>query len=337
MNVMPRRPPPDPGPGQAGPRPVPSYDGPTYCERSTVKPSPFNWMVAAYIFVGGVGGAAQIISAIADLGGRGEAKSVVSPGRYVALAGTILGPPLLIADLHTPSRWFNMLRIFRATSPMSIGSWILSAFGTFAGATAGADMAERAQVAPRLFRRLARVLQVPAALAGAGMTFYTGGLLTATSTPLWAAAPRLIASRFASAAMAAAAASLALIQRRRGYAYSARDLEDLAALAVAVELGLGQASDRAYQRNGVASALHDSRFAPAYRGAELLGTVLPLAFYGLDRLVFRGSGRLSRPASLAVIAGSAVLRQAILYAGNESARRPRDYLAFQAAPPAGTE
>jgi formate-dependent nitrite reductase membrane component NrfD len=314
---------------------VPSYQGPTYYERSTVKPSPFNWTVAAYIFVGGVAGAAQIIAALADLRGRGEAKTVVSPGRYIALAGTIIGAPLLIADLHTPNRWFNMLRIFRATSPMSIGSWILSTFGTFAGATAAADMAEQRKMLgrPGLFRRLARVFQVPAALAGAGMTFYTGGLLTATSTPLWAAAPRLIASRFAGASMAAAAASLALIQRRRGYARSARDLEKLAALATAVELGLGQASDRVYQRSGVASVLDDARFAPAYRGAELLGTVLPLAFYGLDRLVFRGSGGLARPASLAVIAGSAVLRQALMYAGNESARRPRDYLAFTQAPP----
>lgn len=317
------------------PEPAPAYQGPTYYGRSTIRPSPFTWMVAAYIFVGGVGGAAQIISAVADLGGRGEAKTVVGPGRHLALAGTILGPPLLIADLHTPGRWFNMLRIFRATSPMSIGSWILSAFGGFAGATAAADLAERTGILgrPGLFRCLARALRVPAALAGAGMTFYTGGLLAATSTPLWAAAPRLIAARFASASMAAAAASLALIQRHRGYGSTARNLEKLAALAAAVELGLGLASDRVYRQSGVASSLHEPHFAPAYRAAELLGTVLPLAFYGLDRLLFRGSGRLSRPASVAVIAGSAALRQALMYAGNESARRPRDYLAFtQPAP-----
>jgi protein NrfD len=316
------------------PRPVPVYEGPTYYGHSTVKPSPFNWMVAAYIFVGGVGGAAQLISALADLRGRGEAKTLVSPGRYVAFASSIVGPPLLIGDLHTPSRWFNMLRIFRGTSPMSIGSWILSAFGAFAGATAAADIMGRTRIAPGLFRRIARVFQIPAAAAGAGMTFYTGGLLTATSTPLWAAAPRLIAARFASASMAAAAASLALIQRRRRYSRTARQLETLAALAVAAELTLGEMSDSAYRRSGVASALHDARFAPAYRGAELLGTVLPLALYGLDRLLYRGSGRLARPASLALITGSAALRQVLLYAGNESARRPRDYLAFtQAAPP----
>jgi len=318
------------------PRPAPSYEGPIYYDRATVKPSPFNWLVAAYIFVGGIAGAAQVISALADTCAHREAKTVVAPGRWIALAGTILGPPLLIADLHTPSRWFNMLRIFRRTSPMSIGSWILSAFGAFAGATAAADMADRIPLlrARGLFRRSARVLQVPAALAGAGMTLYTGGLLSATSTPLWAAAPRLLASRFAAASMGAAAAALSLIQWRRGYANTARRLENIAALSAAAELGLGMASDRAYAETGVGSALNDWPHAPAYRAAELLGTVLPLAFYALDRAGLGGNGHLSRPASLALIAGSAALRQVILYAGNESARRPRDYLAFtQAAPP----
>ncbi len=322
-------------PNPLAPRPAPSYQGPTYYDRSTVKPSPFNWMVAAYIFVGGVGGAAQIISTLADLCSHEEAKTVVRPGRLIALAANVIGPPLLIADLHTPSRWFNMLRIFRATSPMSIGSWILTAFGSFAGATAAADVADSVPAlrARGMFRRVARMLQVPAALAGAGMTFYTGGLLAATSTPLWAAAPRLLASRFASASMAAAAAALSLIQWRRGYQKTARRLENLAALAAAAELGLGQASDRVYAETGVGSALYDPTYAPGYRAAELLGNVLPLALYGLDRLVFRRSGRLSRPASVALIAGSAALRQVIMYAGNESARRPRDYLAFTQSVP----
>ena len=327
MTAMPRAP---------EPRPISSYQGPTYYDRSTVKSSPFNWIVAAYIFLGGIGGAAEIISTLADLGGSEQSKSMVAPGRTIALAGSLLGAPLLIADLHTPSRWYNMLRIFRATSPMSIGSWILTAFGIFAGATATADAAGRIGPRPsRLFRRLARVLQVPAALAGAGMTFYTGTLLAATSTPLWAAAPRLLASRFASASMAAAAALLSLIERRGGRDGSAQRLEELAALAAAAEWALGSASDRVYAHTGVGSVLREAPYAPLYRGAAALGTILPLALYGADRVVFRGSGLLSRPASLALIAGSAVLRQALMYAGNESARRPRDYLAFTQGAPGG--
>jgi len=172
---------------------------------------------------------------------------------------------------------------------------------------------------------------VPAALAGAGMTFYTGALLAATSTPLWAAAPRLLASRFAAASMAAAAAMLALIEGRGGRSLAARRLNDLAALATAAELAFARASDRAWRESGVDSALHEPPYALAYKGAaEFAGTVVPLALYGLDRMAFR-SGSASRAASLALIAGSVVLRQAILYAGNESARRPRDYLAFTQA------
>ena len=38
-------------------------------------------------------------------------------------------PVLLITDLGRPARFYNMLRVFKVTSPMSVGSWILAATG----------------------------------------------------------------------------------------------------------------------------------------------------------------------------------------------------------------
>ena len=130
-------------------------------------------MVATYLFVGGLAGAAQIIATLADLLGGRRDQATVRAGRYLALAGALASPVLLMADLHVKSRWYNMLRIFRRTSAMSIGSWTLAAFGTLSGLVAmlqtGADLFGLAGP-----RRVARWLGLLAAGVGALMTVYTG-------------------------------------------------------------------------------------------------------------------------------------------------------------------
>ena len=102
---------------------------PTYYERPALKPSLYGWTVALYIFIGGLAGAAQIIATAIDLLGLPGSATLVLVGRCIALAGAIIGGILLIVDLDTKQRFYNMLRIFRATSPMSIGTYVLMSFG----------------------------------------------------------------------------------------------------------------------------------------------------------------------------------------------------------------
>ena len=45
-----------------------------------------------------------------------------------APGSTQLGAIALVMDLGRPERFVNMLRTVKLTSPMSLGSWILSAF-----------------------------------------------------------------------------------------------------------------------------------------------------------------------------------------------------------------
>ena len=46
--------------------------------------------------------------------------------RWIGAIGGGVGSVLLIADLGRKARFLNMLRVFRATSPMSVGSWVLA-------------------------------------------------------------------------------------------------------------------------------------------------------------------------------------------------------------------
>jgi len=304
------------------------YDGPTYYDRPVVKPSKYGYKVWAYTYVAGLAGAAQIIATLASLFGRPRMRSVVRNGRYLALAGPTVGSALLIADLHTPQRWYNMLRIFRKTSPMSIGSYILTSFGFSSGATAVAELLGNLRWL-RWLRPAADISQLPAALTGAGMGTYTGALLSATSTPVWAAAPRLLTARFACSAMATGAAALSLAERFGGDARNADTLDQVAMAATLADTVLSALAEREYRRRGVADSLEGEN-APAAenRLSNGLEHMLPLICYGVNAVLPKPSRALSTAAAFGVLAGGLLMRSTIFHAGNRSASRPQDYLGF---------
>ncbi len=298
----------------------PGWNGPTYYGRSQLKAAPFNkWIVGGYIFLGGLSGASALLSALASAVKGEAAEGTARRGRYLSLLAPTLGSVLLILDLHTPQRFYNMFRIAKRTSPMSIGTWILTAFSGLAGAAAAAQAT--ADLAPGMgwARRLAKLASAPTGLVGAGLATYTAPLLSATSTPYWAASPTGLAVRFAASAMASGAAALSLGERSHG---ARRALETIGAVALAAELGATLLSYEAVRKKGVGESLK-SRWGRTEEVAVLgLGVLLPLSLYGVGRLTGRRSLALSDLAALATLAGSAVLRVATLGIGDDSAARP---------------
>ncbi len=302
------------------------YDGTTYYGRPQLNPAPFETsVVGGYIFLAGMAGAAQLLATLADLSGMRRARGMVQRGRYLSLLAPLLGAPLLIYDLRTPQRFYNMLRIFRRTSPMSIGTWVLMAFSGASGITAACQAAAD-WFGWRWPRRAARATQVPAAIAGAGLATYTAALLSATSTPLWAAAPGALAVRFGSSSIAAAAAALALAEHRFGARRVARDLDTIKLASLAIELAAARAAARTCRRKGISAAANSWPGAAIETlGAQAVGIALPLALHLAGAAVVRRPARL---ASIATLLGSFCLRIGVMSAGNESARRPRDSFRF---------
>ncbi len=311
------------------------YDGETYYGRPAVKPSHYRYLIATYFFTGGLAGAAQIIAAVADLAGRDADRPLVRSGRYVALAGALLSPALLIKDLHTPSRWYNMLRIVRPTSPMSIGSWTLAAFGTLSGLAAFGQALDDLG-APPWGAKLARLAGVPAAGVGTLLATYTGTLIAATSTPLWATAPRHLPALFGTSGMVTATALLGLIlEGARAPASSRKRLERLSLLASIVELALLFGLERRWRDCGVAAVLDEPRYAVAYRGGAVgLGVMAPLALHAWHLARGERTARAATLAHLATLAGGYLQRTLLILAGNESARRPRLYFNLTQPAPA---
>jgi hypothetical protein len=168
---------------------------------------------------------------------------------------------------------------------------------------------------------LARAAQMPAAASGAGMSVYTAALLSATSTPFWAAEPRVMGARFGSAAFAAGAAALSIGARRRGEDAVADRLDAVALLAAGVGL---LASGLAESRARAAGVQRPPGEVARGLGTVALAEALPLAGYAAAAVTPAVHRELSLLSSLALVLGNIVMRNEIIRAGNASADRPHD-------------
>ena len=94
--------------------------------RAVLKEPVWTAEIPLYFYAGGLAGASAGLGLLSDL--RGE-RVLARRAWALALAGSVVSPALLISDLGVPRRFLHMLRLFKVTSPMSVGSWILAAFG----------------------------------------------------------------------------------------------------------------------------------------------------------------------------------------------------------------
>jgi Polysulphide reductase, NrfD len=269
-----------------------------------VKPPVWTWEVPLYFFVGGAAGASSVLAFTAQL--AGASPSLVRDARWIAAIGAAVSGPLLILDLGRPERFLNMLRVFKPQSPMSVGAWTLSVFGT---ATAAAVISETVHL-PRIGDTAAFV----AALSGLAMATYTGVLIGATAIPVWAKHARSLPIHFGASTLASATALLNL----RGH--------DEPALNT---LGLAAAAFETYTDIEI-KARDDIESEPLRRGPTGITTRIGGFFSGPLPLVLRLLGirskRARRVAAASALLGSLITRMAWVEAGKASARDPRTSL-----------
>ena len=157
------------------------------------KPTWKNPEVPLYLFLGGAGGTSAVIGALGEFTGR---RSLAKAAHFTAAGGALASVGLLIVDLGRPARFLHMLRVFKPTSPLSVGSYILSPFSAAAGGTAALELLG-------WFPRLERFAGAVSALFGGPMATYTAVLLANTAVPSWHEAHEAMPILFAGSAMAA--------------------------------------------------------------------------------------------------------------------------------------
>lgn len=289
-------------------RPEPELAPPdTYYDLPAVKPAPWSWCVPAYFHVGGTAGAAASLAAVTELAGGEALRPLARRLHWIAAVGEAISGALLIADLGRPARFLHMMRVFRPTSPMNLGTWILS----IAAATGGLVLVRggRGRRGPSLLGGLS-------GLAGTGLSTYTGVLLGNTSTPVWKAARRALPPWFA-ALSAASLGSLLELDPRLAPRES-RVVRVYGAIARAAALAGAHRVARAADRTGVARPLHEGRSGAMWRASRWLGVA------SLAATLWPGGGRNRALVAGALGTASAVLaRFAIVEAGRASAADPR--------------
>src|SRR5438270_11182426 len=112
---------------------VPRAEPRTYYDRPVLKKPVWKWYIPAYFFTGGMAGASSTLAFVARL--RGNDRLARRAG-LISLAGIAASPVFLIVDLGSPGRFYNMLRVAKATSPMIMGTWLMSVFGPLSGGVA---------------------------------------------------------------------------------------------------------------------------------------------------------------------------------------------------------
>jgi formate-dependent nitrite reductase membrane component NrfD len=283
------------------PRLLPEAEPASYYGRPVLKAPVWKSAVPAYFFAGGLAGASSVLAAGADVTGN---RALARRARWTALAAISVGAALLVEDLGRPERFVNMLRVAKPTSPMSMGSWLLIAYGP---ATAVAALGD----AVGLPRCVGRMCDALAALAGPAVTTYTAVLVADTAVPVWHEARRELPFVFAGGA-AAAAGGAAMVTTVPAQAGPARAF---AILGAASELG---ASRLARRRLGeVGEVYSEGRAGALERLAARLtaGGAAVSALWGRRRISAVLGG-------LMLVAGSLAKRLAVLEAGVQSANDP---------------
>lgn len=260
--------------------------------------------IPGYFFLGGLAGASSVVAAAAQLSGR---PALARASKLASTASVALSGAALVHDLGRPARFFNMLRVLKPSSPMSVGSWLLATYAPMSAVASVSAVTGRLRV-------LGALGTVGAAALGPGVATYTAALISDTAVPAWHDGYRQMPFLFAASATSSAAGfGMALAPL-----HETTPLRRLAIGAGAAEFGLMQLMKQSMGEAGEAF----SESAKAHR-CERAATGLTAAGIAVAALAGRRSRLASAFGGVAILAGAALTRFAIFEAGLTSADNPR--------------
>jgi formate-dependent nitrite reductase membrane component NrfD len=307
----------------------------SYYDYPVLKQPFWRWEIIWYFFFGGLAAGCYVMATIAALFGSKEDRVITRTGYYLSLLMLLPCPVLLIKDLGRPERFLNMMRMFKAKSPMSMGVWGLLGFSAFSGTTAVIQASKDGILGrwwgARLLAALPqKLISMPGSLFGVFLGGYTGVLLTATSVPLWSRS-KLLGGIFISSAISTSTALISVVLRLTGAPHKVlRKLENMEWMAVLVE-GVGllaflrESGRAARPLVGTGPNEHGMTFWRFMFGGGLLvpWVLQTLTLFGRGKNKGKVGGLLI---SMMVLVGGYFLRRTMVEAGHTSSRDARTTL-----------
>jgi hypothetical protein len=290
---------------------VPSAEFTSYYGKPILNPPVWEARdIAGYFFLGGLMGASSLLAAGAELTGRPALSRAAKTG---ALAASAVSVAALVHDLGRPSRFINMMRVFKVTSPMSVGTWLLGGYVPAAWVAAVTALTGR-------LPRIGALATAGAAVTGPAVAAYTAALISDTAVPAWHDGyPEMPFVFTGSGAMAAG--GLGLLAAPTSESAPARNL------ALAGQIVEMVAFERMTRRIGmVAEPYHRGRGGVYIRLGQVLGALgatgaalsaTPAVPAGTARRIVAGVS------GAALIGASAATRWGVFHAGMASARDPK--------------
>ncbi|HEX6456038.1 MAG TPA: NrfD/PsrC family molybdoenzyme membrane anchor subunit [Solirubrobacterales bacterium] len=296
---------------------VPREEPTTYYGRPIVKPPVWKPEIPFYFFFGGLAGASAVLASTATFADRPELARRAWVGAFV---GVTVSPLLLIKDLGKPARFLNMLRVFKVTSPMNVGAWLLLANGGATTLATGLNLLDG--------KRRGGAPEIIAAALGAPLATYTAALVTHSAIPAWSEARKEMPFVFAASATASAAGA-AMLTVPADEAEPVRRLGVLAALAeegisALMHKRLGPLAES--YKNGKAGKFEKAARAFTLSGAAAFVAGDPDFPVPLGR---RRRSALSVAGGALLLAGSVCKRWSVFKAGFQSAEDPTQVIETQ--------
>ncbi|MBF5043871.1 formate dehydrogenase [Aggregicoccus sp. 17bor-14] len=284
---------------------------PSYYGLPVIKETVWIWTIPLYFHVGGLAGAASVLGVSAELAGGRRFRRLRARTRWTGAVGDAVSAVLLITDLGRPERFLNMMRVFRPSSPMSMGSWVLSVSGAANGLAAVTSGFEGG-----VLGRSGDAASVVGGVLGLPLAGYTAVLLANTAVPVWQGTRFGLPLLFMSAGVASAASLLSLLPGTRA---EGRALHLYGTVGSAAALAATYAVEREAARSeSVSKHLHAGVGGALWRAAKACTAA------GLALSLLPGRTRAKRvAASVLTQLGSLGMRYGIFYAGKASARDPQ--------------
>jgi hypothetical protein len=122
-------------------------------------------------------------------------RDIVTPARFVSTAALGVGSALLVADLGRKMRFHYMLRVFRPSSPLNVGAWLLTITASAGGVATLAALTRMRRWETRGSRRRP---------GRSARQYVLAVVLTNTAIPVWNHGQRSLPLLFAGSAASSA-------------------------------------------------------------------------------------------------------------------------------------